>query len=695
MSALDSSVATFATLIAAASSLALGAGAVARRPRTIVHWSFALGMAGFAAESVGAWILLAQTSAPEARRSALQAFEILRLLLLVPWTIFAVQLLRRGEGRSRPSVHYRLIGWIAVLIATMAMVVSAPAYLVYDVEASFYAARLTVSGRVAAAVQLASLIVLLVALEATLRSSRGFARWRTKFLVLGLGGAALARVYFLSQTLLFSALMASYVLTIAATQILANVVIVVSLLRDRLTADVRVSHQVVYRSVAAGVLGLYLIAVGGVGWVLNYFGLSEAVVWSSLAIFVTAIALSAVMLSESVRWKIKRFLSTHIYHTKYDYRQQWMSFTKRLGSLVTVDELAPQLLQTCVDAVGATTGVLYLKHGTADHRAACFVGFEPPTERVTADSAVVKTLTSSEAPVVLGEGATDTWPTLHPDLREGAVAVPLRHGSDLIGFMVIGAERTGLRFSGEDLEFLSTVAEQGAIAISTLRLSESLAQAREFEAFHRLTSFIIHDLKNSISGLSMLSANALKHFDDPEFQRDAVRTLARTVERMTNLIGRLSAGPELPKPKKTAVDVAALVLEASLPLLKNPRIAMVKELESVAPIPGDPDALLRVVQNLVTNAIESIQDQGTVTLKTFERAGQACIVVADTGSGMSEEFVRTSLFAPFRSTKHKGWGIGLYQSKGIVEAHGGTIDVVSTPGQGTTFEIRLPAVRVQ
>ena len=690
---MDISVATLATLTAAASSLALGVGTVARRPRTILHWAFAIGMAGFAAEAVSAWILLTHTSAPEARGSALQALEILRLVLLVPWAVFAVHLLHRGERHSGWSLHYGLIGWTAGLIATIAIVLSVPPYLVYETEAAFYAARLTTSGRVSAAVQLASLVGLLVTLEATLRSSRGFSRWRTKFLVLGLGGAVLARVYFLSQTLLFSALMASHVMTIAGIQILANVVIVVSLLRDRLTADVRVSRHVVYRSVAAGALGLYLIAVGGVGWVLNYYGLSDAVVWSSLAIFVTAVALAAVMLSESVRWKIKRFLSTHVYHSKYDYRVQWISVTKRLGSLLTVGELAPQLLQTSVDAVGATTGVLYLSTGATDYRAACFVGFEPPTERVAPDGAVAKTLASTETLVVLGDGGTDLWPTLHPDLGDGAVAVPLRRGAELIGFMVIGAERTGARYTGEDLEFLSTVAEQGAVAISTLRLSESLAQAREFEAFHRLTSFIIHDLKNSISALSMLSTNALKHFDDPEFQRDAVKTLARTVERMTNLIGRLSAGPELPKPNKTAVDVAALVLEATVPLLNNPKIAVVKELASVPPIPGDPDALLRVVQNLVTNAIESMHGHGTVTLKTFEREGRACVVVADTGGGMSEDFVRTSLFAPFRSTKRSGWGIGLYQSKGIVEAHGGTIDVVSAPGQGTTFEIRLPAGR--
>jgi hypothetical protein len=66
--------------------------------------------------------------------------------------------------------------------------------------------------------------------------------------------------------------------------------------------------------------------------------------------------------------------------------------------------------------------------------------------------------------------------------------------------------------------------------------------------------------------------------------------------------------------------------------------------------------------------------------------------VADTGCGMSEEFVRESLFVPFRTTKRGGWGIGLYQVKEIVERHGGTLTVTSKEGSGTTFQITLPVM---
>jgi putative PEP-CTERM system histidine kinase len=687
------SVPAAATMLAALTSVALAIGAVARQPRGALRWSFALGMAGFAVESVAAWTVT-QALLADAQTSALQALELARLLMLAPWAVFAFALLRRGPESRAYGMRLGEVGLMAAVVIATASILYSPPYHVPAVEAPFHAARLGMTGRLSAVVQLAAMIGLLATLEAALRTSRGFTRWRTKFLVLGLGGALLVRFYFLSQTLLFDVLMASYLTAIAATQLVANIVILVSLLRDRLTADLTVSRQIVYHSVALGALGLYLLAVGVIGWLLNRLGLTDAVVWTSLVIFVSAVALATIMLSESVRWKIKRYITTNFYRSKYDYRAQWMSFTKRLGSLLSLDALAPELLQTIVDAVGATTGMLYLedRHHTGYH-VLSFAGFSEPVRTLAPDHAAIVAMKSATAPVVIDERSSPVWFVLHPDLRTGGVAIPMRRGEGLIGFLVVGSQRGDSPYTEEDLEFLSTIAEQAAVAISTVMLSETLARSREFEAFHRLTSFVIHDLKNSISALSMLSENALRHFDDPEFQRDAIKTLARTVERMTNLLGRLSSRPTSPAGHGRPVDLAALAVEATVPVLRSPHIALVKELTPVGPVRGDADGLLRVIQNIVTNAIQSIEAQGTITLKTYERNGQACLAISDTGCGMSPEFVRDSLFTPFRTTKRGGWGIGLYQAKSLIDAHGGTLHVESTPGRGTTFVIGLPGER--
>jgi putative PEP-CTERM system histidine kinase len=270
------------------------------------------------------------------------------------------------------------------------------------------------------------------------------------------------------------------------------------------------------------------------------------------------------------------------------------------------------------------------------------------------------------------------------------VAIPLPWRDDLIGFMLLGHERTGAGYGTEDLEFLATVGEQSAGVVATARLSESLAQAREFEAFHRLTSFIIHDLKNSISALSMLSDNASRHFDDPEFQRDALRTLRRTVDRMKNLLGRLSSAPAREDLRREPIDLVALATDATSLLAKDPQLSVAKELRPLPPVLGDAEALLRVIENLVSNAVQALEGGGTLTLKTHQSGRWAVLTVADTGCGMSEDFMRTALFSPFRSTKAHGWGLGLYQVKGIVEALGGTIEVSSQEGVGTTFSVKLP-----
>src|SRR5437879_1218246 len=232
---------------------------------------------------------------------------------------------------------------------------------------------------------------------------------------------------------------------------------------------------------------------------------------------------------------------------KYDYRAQWVSFTKRLGSLVTLDDLTPRLVGTVVETVGAPGGALYLHDvGEGRHHATAAVGMVCPVPTLAKDHPLIASLRARRSPLVLEQGAIAAWrePAAAQSFAVGSVIIPLRWRDELTGFLAIGAERSGACYTRDDLEFMGTVGEQAAGLIVAARLSESLAQSREFEAFHRLTSFVIHDLKNSITALSMLSENALKNFDDREFQRDALETVAQTVDRMKAPPGRLRPAPE-------------------------------------------------------------------------------------------------------------------------------------------------------
>ena len=122
----------------------------------------------------------------------------------------------------------------------------------------------------------------------------------------------------------------------------------------------------------------------------------------------------------------------------------------------------------------------------------------------------------------------------------------------------------------------------------------------------------------------------------------------------------------------------------------GPALHLTLALDSVPCVRGDSDAIQRVIQNLITNAVEATDGEGSVTVRVCRQDGMVACAVTDTGCGMTDEFVRTSLFVPFQTTKKGGWGIGLYQSREIMTAHAGRIEVTSREGHGTTVTLLFP-----
>ena len=120
-----------------------------------------------------------------------------------------------------------------------------------------------------------------------------------------------------------------------------------------------------------------------------------------------------------------------------------------------------------------------------------------------------------------------------------------------------------------------------------------------------------------------------------------------------------------------------------------PGVELVKELHPLPKVVVDPEQLQSVVTNLLLNARRR-WDGRQIRVETSQCEGRAVLSVADNGCGMSPDFLRDSLFRPFQTTKKKGLGIGMFQSKMIVEAHRGNIQVESEPGKGTKFGVLLP-----
>jgi putative PEP-CTERM system histidine kinase len=679
-------------VLAGLSSVALAiAGLLLGRPGWIKR-SFGLGMGMFAVESFATAVLLGGANTPGAQILWLNVLEASRIAAPLAWVAFVGSITRHHAAALPPVWRAGLAAGATIALALFGAVVTLGGFSVSFARGQFEGALLTPVGVASVALELVLTVAVLAGLEACLRTTRGASRGRIKYLVLGLGGVLLVRFYVMSQVALFREITTTVLNIGTATLLIGNLVVTISLIRARLPeTQLAVSRAVLYRSVIVGVLGAYLLAVGGLGWLLAYLRIPEKVFWVTLAVFVSTLMLAAVLLSETARWRVKRFIALNFYRSKYDYREQWMAFTKRLSTHLAPEELSPQLLETVTDAVGGDSAMLYVAAtSNRQYHPTASVGLRQAAPVIQDDVPLLIELTARREPLVLETDLDWGGAQLAETFPAGSVIVPLEWRGNLTGFIVVGPDRTGLPYTPEDLEFLATMGQQATASLVTVRLSEDLARAREFDAFARLASFVIHDLKNLISSLSLLSQNAVKHFDDPEFQKDTILTLSRTVERMQALLTRLSSRTELVVLRDEPVDLPSVVRDAIGTVKVPGTVRLVTELDVVPPVVGDPDALIRVVHNLLTNAVQALDGEGNVAVTVKHEDGHAVLSIRDTGCGMSDEFIRESMFVPFHTTKRGGWGIGLYQVKEIVERHHGKLSVSSKQGSGTTFQIKLP-----
>jgi putative PEP-CTERM system histidine kinase len=273
-------------------------------------------------------------------------------------------------------------------------------------------------------------------------------------------------------------------------------------------------------------------------------------------------------------------------------------------------------------------------------------------------------------------------------------------GDLLVGLLWLSDKRTREHYSSEDAAFLGAMARQLAASLWFARVAEQLAENRQLDSLNRLSTFVLHDIKNHVSGLSLVVENARRHMANPEFQRDALAVVERTVRNLRELMNQVSGVARVPDVVIEPCDVVELLGDAAQAAGLEPGehdgVVFAIDSSPLGPVRGDRRLLLRVVVNLLTNARESLSGAGRIDLSASigpaaSGAGrELAIAVRDTGRGMSDEFVRSSLFRPFATTKPSGLGLGLAQCRSIVEAHGGTIDVTTRAGQGTTFEVHIP-----
>jgi putative PEP-CTERM system histidine kinase len=551
---------------------------------------------------------------------------------------------------------------------------------------------------------LVSLVVILTNLEKTFRTAVGTMRWRIKFVVLGLCVVFGAKIYTSSQTMLYSAVLLSYSSIEAASLIIGCILIGISYWRaGRTEIDVYPSQAILYNSITIIIAGIYLLTVGMLAKLVSFLGGDTAFPIKALLVLLGIVGLAIVLMSDRVRQKTRRFVSRHLQRPLYDYRGIWRRFTESTISRVEQNDLCSVVVKFASDLFQVLSVTIWLVDreknrlifgASTSLQAAEAANIAPQQAEA---SAVIHAFEKHPEPVDV-DLAKEEWAAALRRFTPGEfqkgghrVCVPIIAGGELLGIMTLGDRVSGVSWTVQDTDLLKCITDQAAACLRNIQLSQRLVQAKEMEAFQTMSAFFVHDLKNTASTLSLMLKNLPVHFNDPAFREDALRGISNTVTHINSLIGRLSMLRQELAIRPAPCDINELVSRTIKDLEAGSDVKFVTQFDSLPRLNIDAEQMQKVVLNLALNAREASSPGGEIRIQTGQANGWTMVSVSDDGCGMTPEFMERSLFRPFQTTKKRGIGIGMFQSKMIVEAHRGRIEVQSKPGQGTTFRVLLPS----
>jgi putative PEP-CTERM system histidine kinase len=547
-------------------------------------------------------------------------------------------------------------------------------------------------------------VLIIMNLERTIRHVTGHMQWQIKFMVLGIVSIFAIRIYTYSQVMIFQRIDIGYESVNMGILIVANLLIARSLFRGNLlNVQVHLSQTFLYQSFTLLLTGVYFIGAGFLAWLTLKFGGNQNLQLTTFLVFVALVGYAALMLSGRLRVERKRFISRHFKAPKYDYRAVWEQFTAGTVSLASISELSDFIVRVVSDTLETPSVSIWVAEGKDRLTLGGSTILTPSgTFKSTmfddSGSRFIQAMDGQALPFDL-EKTEDDW---IEDLRkfyadafkkgEIRFCVPLIAAGELIGIMTVGNKVSREPLSFEDSELLKAIADQTAASILNRQLLRQLRKTQELEAFQTMSAFFMHDLKNLASKLSLVTQNLPIHIDNPDFRKDAIRTISESVAKINGMCGRLSLLSRKLELELEKTDINALLESAIAKLTSTMKAPVTKNFKPVPAILLDPEQLTKVLENLIINAQDAVAEDGVIQVGTSYDGQWAEMFVSDNGCGMTKEFVENKLFHPFQTTKKQGMGIGLFHCKTIVEAHGGLIEVESELGKGTLFRVKLPLI---
>jgi len=550
-------------------------------------------------------------------------------------------------------------------------------------------------------IHLLMMVISLMNLEQTYRASSGTPRYTIKYMLLGTGAILILEAYRAGEVLFYSAIDLSVLPFYSSALVFAYGLIAFSVVRHRLlNVHIFVSRHAIYKSATLLAVVTYLSIFGIMMVGVEHFRDGKYAHLIPLLIFAALLGMAILLLSEGLRRQMQTFVNVNFFRNKYDYRDNWQTFTKTVCAKHSLTELLPALVSWVSSTIGSNDAAIWLldpernRYYLASRRSffsapATWSDTGPLATAMNAQSAPLELITSKGLYKTIQQESPEFFDA-YPD----TVWVSVTLDQKMLGILALGLKITKDPYDYHDMELLMTVSEHAAGQIDRVRVIEELAVVKELKAMHTLSSFFLHDLKNYAATLSLLAKNVKVQGQNPKFQQNAFETIEVTVDKMNQLIHHITVVAKGQVLTRSEIDISQL-LELTLSGLKGAlglkgNIYLI--LADLPSISADPEQLANVFRNLIINACNAVDNEGTVNIETRMENNRIYISIRDNGCGMSEEFISSKLFKPLRTNKAAGWGIGLFQCQQIMKAHGGKISVNSVTGEGSTFTVELPFV---
>ncbi|KAA3652059.1 MAG: PEP-CTERM system histidine kinase PrsK [Proteobacteria bacterium] len=610
--------------------------------------------------------------------------NVLSVVRDAAWLAFVVGLIRQIDGSRRTWPLRVAVGVVALRVATALMAMLDMAWPVDPQRAAIF-------------LHLVAAVYALVLVEQLYRLLPSESRWGLKPFCLAMAASAVFDLYLYADAFLFGAIDRDIWSIRGLAHALVLPLIAISASRvPGWAIRLSVSREMVFHSTALAASGLYLLLVAAAGYYVRYFGGDWGRALQVTLFFAALLLLGVVAVSGTQRARLRVWLNKHLFPYRYDYRIEWLKFTRALSASGDHQDLGQTTIGALADLVESAGGGLWLDDGHGRFVMRARLNMPESTIEESADDPLCRFLAEEGwvfnleeyrmRPKTYGQLTPPRWLS---EMEDAWLVVPLTAGETLIGFVVLLAPRTPVDINWEVLDLLKSAQRQAASYLARMQAAEALIEARKFDAFNRMSAFVVHDLKNLVAQLSLMLKNAERHKDNPDFQADMLDTVAHVEQKMRDLMQQLQKKTAIERDRPVELGQLLERIRKQRAQLK-PAVSVVLEASPVM-VQANAERLERVVGHIVQNALDATADDGMVTacLRRLDDT-RALVEVRDTGCGMSPEFMRDQLFRPFQTTKASGMGIGVFEARQYLRELGGDIRVESTPDVGTTMQLVLP-----